>query len=173
MSLLQKVIHNVAMFYAFYFAAIMAFIGLLALAKWAHTIIERRRERREEIRHAEENDHQEDPVMVRLNALREAQENAPAVGLAGDEHGGEAGAVGSPAEHEAHGVAAGAAKVRIADVNEHGEIAGYGPLWACSSFGTAGHNYQECRVCMGKFESWLEIQRGIYMYPGPGWGMPY
>ena len=168
-TMLQRPIHNIVVFYSFYFAAIMAFIGLLALVKWIHSTVEARRARHKEACHDEKNEHPADPALVRAVEDREHQADAAPVGLSGDEHGGEAGAIGRPAEHPADGLAARQAALGI---NEHGEIKGCGPLWACDAFGATGHNYQECRVCMARFDSWMEIQRRIYMYPGPGWGMP-
>lgn len=40
-------------------------------------------------------------------------------------------------------------------LNEHSELRGLGPSWACQSFGTAGHNYYECPDCQGNYQNWL------------------
>lgn len=38
------------------------------------------------------------------------------------------------------------------EVNENGEIKGYGAPWVCASHGDEGHNYLTCPACHGEFD---------------------
>lgn len=42
--------------------------------------------------------------------------------------------------------------------NEHGEIAGFGPAWACGDFGTVDHDYQNCPECWDRYQQRLGRQ---------------
>jgi len=46
------------------------------------------------------------------------------------------------------------------ETNQQGEVRHHGPEWACSDYGLDGHDYQECRICMRKYEGWLAMERG-------------
>ena len=41
--------------------------------------------------------------------------------------------------------------------NEHGEIVGFGPIYACHAFGRPGHDYHTCKQCRDRFE--LRLQK--------------
>lgn len=49
-------------------------------------------------------------------------------------------------------------KAPIAEPNNHGEIAGHGPVWACNDFGTVDHDYQSCPDCRGRYRHHLGRQ---------------
>jgi hypothetical protein len=43
-------------------------------------------------------------------------------------------------------------------LNEHGELIGVGPSWACETYGTAGHDYFTCPICGINYQHWLSVQ---------------
>lgn len=53
-----------------------------------------------------------------------------------------------------------AALDRAMGANSAGEIPDHGPEWACERFGKYGHNFYNCRECIGNFMTLNDETKG-------------